>query len=79
VTHLPQSHAATACAPCICVGELRDGALLGSGRGKRKAMAAGAQAVPARHAGVAKWGRIQKLEGARAAKQRREGRVDAVS
>jgi hypothetical protein len=35
------------------MGARRDGALLGNGRGKRRAMAAGVQAVPTWHAGAA--------------------------
>jgi hypothetical protein len=38
------------------VGERRDGALLGNGCGKRRAMAAGAQAILAQHAGVTRGG-----------------------
>jgi hypothetical protein len=56
VTHLSQPLAAPAWAPCMRVGERRNGALLGSGCGKWRAMAAGAQAVPARHAGAASGG-----------------------
>jgi hypothetical protein len=60
--------ATTAC--CSCLGTMdahggrRDGALLGSGRGKQRAMAVGVQAVPTWHAQTAKQGaRAEKRGG----------------
>jgi hypothetical protein len=54
--------ATTDCCSCLGVvharGARRDGALLGTGCRKRRVMAAGAQAVPARHASVASRGDV---------------------
>jgi hypothetical protein len=60
----------------MSVGERRDGALLSSGCGKWRAMAAGVQVVPVRHSSAAKQkGHMQRAQGHGWTKARSRGTV----
>jgi hypothetical protein len=66
---LSQPSTTAAWVSCMRVGEKKDGALLGSRRGKQRAMVAGAQAVPAQHA-------VAASGGGAGGKRRERGRAD---